>query len=154
MARVRLIVLLLSGALGSAAACSSGTSGKPLGMGDTVFQDVEASTLPPQPSSDADLDPDGVFAPVDGSQQYGTVYDSYAALTVCPPPDGGPSAGDGSAASEAGGAAATGCQPFPASCTNTGAPDCVCLLGVYAAQIPCTDPSCAITKTGFSIYCP
>jgi hypothetical protein len=154
MARVRLVVLLVTSALGSAAACSSGESSKPLGMGDTVFVDVEASTLPPQPSSDADLDPDGVFAPVDGSQAYGTVYDSYAALTVCAPPDGGASSGDGSAASEADGAAATGCLPFPASCTNTSAPDCVCLFGVYSAQIPCIDPSCGVTKSGFSIYCP
>lgn len=152
MARVRLVVLLITGALGSAAACSSGTSGKPLGTGDTVFVDVEASTLPPP--SDADLDPDGVFAPVDGSQKYGTLYDSYAALTVCAPPDEGPSDGDASAASEAGGAAATGCLPFPSSCTNTSAPDCVCLFGVYAAQIPCIDPSCGVTKSGFSIYCP
>jgi hypothetical protein len=154
MTRARLVVLLVTGALGSTAACSGGTSGKPIGTGDLVIVDVEASTLPPQPSSDADLDPDGVFAPVDGSQRYGTTYDSYAALTVCAPPDGGASDSDGSEADEAGGAAATGCVPFPASCANASPPDCVCLFGAFAAQIPCTAGSCAVTKSGFSIYCP
>ena len=64
MARGRYIALLVSGALGGAA-CTSATTGKPLGAGDHVFVDVEASTLPPQP--DADLDPDGTFARVDSS---------------------------------------------------------------------------------------
>jgi hypothetical protein len=163
MGRGRLIVFLVAGALCGAAACSSGTPNKPLGSGDRLIEDVEASTLPPPPSTDADLDPDGVFARVDGSQNYGTRYDAYAALTVCAPADGGesdgesdarpaPAATDGSAAYPADGAGATGCIPIPASCVST--PDCVCLLGALAAQIPCAYPSCGVMKTGFSVYCP
>jgi hypothetical protein len=160
MARGRLVVLLVIGAVGGVAACSSGTSSKPLGMGDTVFVDVEASTLPPP--SDADLDPDGTFARVDGSQVYGSLYDSYALLTVCPAPAGADAAATaptdgaaGSVAYEADGAAA-GCVPFPASCPTSSATgaDCVCLFGAFAAQIPCAYPSCGVSKSGFSLRCP
>jgi hypothetical protein len=155
MAWGRLIVFLVSGAIG-AAACSSATTSKPLGTGDHVFVDVEASTLPPQP--DADLDPDGTFARVDGSGIYGRRYgDAYAELTICAPADGGASAVDGAAGSTAhpaDGGAATGCVPFPASCRSATPPDCVCLFGAFASQIPCAYPSCAVDKGGFSIYCP
>jgi hypothetical protein len=153
MARGRLVVFLVSGAIGGAA-CSSATTSKPLGMGDRVFVDVEASTLPPQP--DADLDPDGIFAPVDSSAIYGKRYgDAYALLTICPRSDGGQSAADGapdSSMDPADGGAATGCVPFPASCAT--APDCVCLFRAFAAQIPCAYPSCGVGKNGFDIYCP
>jgi hypothetical protein len=154
MARVRLVALLVSGAIGGAA-CSSATS-KPLGMGDRVFVDVEASTLPPQP--DANFDPDGIFAPVDSSGIYGRGYgDAAAELIVCARPDGGPSAtdgGSGSAAYPADGSAATACVPFPASCASGVEPDCECLFGALAAQIPCPYPHCGVMKNGFSIYCP
>ena len=155
MARGRLVVFLVSGALGGAA-CSSATTGKPLGTGDRVFVDVEASTLPPQP--DADLDPDGIFAPVDSSAVYGTQYgDAYAELTICPRSDGGPLAADGATGSSgyrADGGAAAGCVPFPASCASATEPDCVCLFSAFAAQIPCAYPSCGAAKNGFDIYCP
>jgi hypothetical protein len=155
MACGRIIAFLVSGAMGGAA-CSSATTGKPLGTGDHVFVDVEASTLPPQP--DADLDPHGTFARVDSSAIYGTRYgDAYAALTICARPDGGSSAADGATASpaySAEGGAATGCVPFPASCASAAEPVCTCLFGAFAAQIPCSYPSCGVTKDGFSIYCP
>lgn len=152
MARGRLVVFLVSGAIGGAA-CSSATTSKPLGTGDRVFVDVEASTLPPQP--DADLDPDGIFAPVDSSAIYGKRYgDAYAALTVCARADGGQSAADGATGSAypADGGAATGCVPFPASCATE--PDCACLFRALAAQIPCAYPSCGVAKNGFDVYCP
>jgi hypothetical protein len=156
MARGRYIALLVSGALGGAA-CTSATTGKPLGAGDHVFVDVEASTLPPQP--DADLDPDGTFARVDSSAIYGRRYgDAYAELTICARSDGGSSAADGAAGSGAypadGGPATTGCVPFPASCAGAAEPDCVCLFRAFASQIPCAYPSCGVTKSGFGIYCP
>jgi hypothetical protein len=125
-------------------------------MGDRVFVDVEASTLPPQP--DADLDPDGIFAPVDSSAMYGTRYgDASAALTICARADGGQSTADGATGSSpypADGGAATGCVPFPASCASATEPDCVCLFKAFAAQIPCAYPSCGVGKNGFDIYCP
>ena len=158
MVRGRLMVFfLVSGAIGGVAACSSASSTKPLGMGDHLIVDVEASTLPPP--SDADLDPDGVFARVDGSQMYGSKYDAYAVLTVCRPSDGGASGDDGaagSAADSADGGAATGCVPFPASCGSAGTTeaDCVCLFSAFSAQIPCAYPNCGVSKSGFSIHCP
>jgi hypothetical protein len=165
MGRGRLVVLLLVGAVVGAAACSSANSSPPLGHGDTVTVDVEASTLPPQTSSDADQDPDGIFDKVDSSSIYGTAsYDGYAPVTVCDPPDGsaGPAGSDGGdvmtdAAAAAvyadGGAAATGCAPFPAACASTD-PVCQCLIGAFKAQTPCAYPSCAPQKHGFAIYCP
>jgi hypothetical protein len=151
MARGRLIVLL---AVCGAVACGS-QSTAPLGKGDTVYVDVEASTLPDQP--DAYL-ADSPFAPVDGSGIYGANYDDAAApvLSVCAPPDGSAgSASDGSASGAPDGAAsgaAAACTAFPAACMSQ--PDCVCLFKAFAAQIPCPYPSCGVLKDGFDIYCP
>src|ERR1700691_5095956 len=50
MARGRLIVLLAGLAVCGAVACGS-QSTAPLGKGDTVYVDVEASTLPDQPDA-------------------------------------------------------------------------------------------------------
>jgi hypothetical protein len=159
--RGRLVVLLVFGALGGVAACSSGdTSSAPLGHGDHLIVDVEASTLPPQPQNPT---PDPIFAPVDGSSKYGGVYDAYTAFNVCSPPKAGASmeAGaadddatapdDGAASYPAEGGSTTGCVPFPASCASQA--NCVCLLKAFASQIPCI-PNCAVTKHGFSINCP
>ena len=167
MTRGRLIVVLVLGALAGVAACSNEvTSTAPIGHGDHLIVDVEASTYPPAPT---DAAPDPVFARVDGSSIYGTRYDAYAALTVCAPPDGGMSQDDGGAspAEDAGpaapydaaaasypadGASGNGCVPFPAACEGT--PGCECLFGAFAAEIPCPYPSCGVMKDGFSIYCP
>lgn len=159
MARGRLIVLLAGLAVCGAVACGS-QSIAPLGKGDTVYVDVEASTLPDQP--DAYL-ADSPFAPVDGSAIYGANYDDASApvLSVCAPPDGSAgSAPDGSASATAASAAPDGaasgpaaaCMAFPAACTSQ--PDCVCLFKAFAAQIPCPYPSCGVLKDGFDIYCP
>jgi hypothetical protein len=169
--RGRLVVPLVWGALCGVAACSSGatSSGQPLGHGDHLIVDVEASTLPPQP----DAEPDPIFAAVDGSGMYGT-GSGYVVFTVCGPSDGGPSEDasspddgaasspdDGAAASPddgavaayaADGAAGAACTPFPAACEST--PDCVCLFAAFKAQIPCPYPSCGVMKHGFSVNCP
>jgi hypothetical protein len=172
MGRGRIVVLLGVAAICGVAACSNETgNAPPLGHGDTVFLDVEASTLPPQPSSDANLDPDGIFDKVDGSNIYGERYDAYAQLTVCSPPDGSDAAASDGGARDAGsagkgagepdgaalaypadGGAASGCVPFPATCASE--PDCQCLFAAFKAQIPCPYPSCGVQKHGFSIYCP
>jgi hypothetical protein len=161
MGRGRLVVLLLVGAVCGAAACSNATSSPPLGHGDTVIVDVEASTLPPQTASDADQDPDGIFDRVDSSSIYGPGYDAYALLTVCDPVDGSADTDGSDPSTDAaatvtyadGGAAASGCLPFPASCASTD-PACECLFGAFKAQIPCPYPSCGVQKHGFAIYCP
>ncbi|HEX3769302.1 MAG TPA: hypothetical protein VHV30_00490 [Polyangiaceae bacterium] len=163
----------LAGVGGAVAACSSGESNAPLGNGDTLHVDVDASTLPPQ--GDADPDPD-VFAPVDGSSIFGKGdYDaaSLAVLAICLPPDASASAGDGgrrgkdaSAASgaedagvmaEDGGAGAdAGCVPFPSTCDPGEQPSpCTCLLGAFT-DVPCTYPSCAVNlaMNGYTLYCP
>lgn len=177
MAWGRPAVLLAIGAVCMAAACST-ISSAPLGKGDTIYVDVEASTLPKQQPDDAS-DDSSVFARVDGSDIYGAAYDAYAALTVCEPPDGSTSEkgdsgkkGDGAAGSnpvepdssiepEGGSddaaapyAAADGgaaCEPLPAACASQ--PDCECLLNALAASLPCTYPNCRINH-GFHIYCP
>ena len=163
MRRGRLVVLLLVGAVCGAAACSNATSSPPLGHGDTVIVDVEASTLPPQTSSDADQDPDGIFDRVDSSAIYGNGYGdaSYPVLTVCDPPDGSADSDGSEPAADAtaasvyadGGAAASSCLPFPAACASTD-PICQCLQGVFKAHAPCQYTSCAVQKHGFAIYCP
>jgi hypothetical protein len=160
-----------------AAACSTAVTSAPLGKGDTLYVDVEASTLPPQPTDDGPSD-DSPFARVDGSGIYGTSYDaSYPVLTVCEPPDGSTSekadsgkdasagsnseGADASAGSGDGGKYEAGayvagdggpaCTPLPAACASQ--PDCECLLGALASTLPCSYPHCSIDK-GFQIYCP
>jgi hypothetical protein len=96
MRRGRFVVLLVLAALAGVAACSNSvTSTAPIGHGDHLIVDVDASNYPPQPADAAFYDPDGTFAPVDGSNIYGSRYDSYAALTVCGPSDGGMPQDDG-----------------------------------------------------------
>ncbi len=156
------------------AACSGNSSGRPLGMGDDVHTDVDATVLPPQPNQVAP--PDSPFARVDGSGAYGAVYDAYAALTICgsmrssdassPVSDSArPADTHESDAAEAddGGMPADGasyggddassaaCVPLPAACANE--PDCPCLFRALAAEIPCSYPHCSVDD-GFKIYCP
>jgi hypothetical protein len=166
--------LASGGAGGVLAACSSGESNAPLGMGDTVHVDVEASTLPPQQgSSDADLDPDGIFDRLDGSIFGSGNYDaaSHAVLKVCllPKDAGGPEEGGKSGKDAAATAPAVesdggiydpdaGCVAFPSTCDPGAKPDpCFCLLAAFTpAEVPCTYPSCAVDtdKSGFTLYCP
>jgi hypothetical protein len=171
MAWGRSVATLALGVLFTAAACGT-LSGAPLGNGDRVIGDVDATQLPPQPSEN--VPPDSPFAPVDGSRSYGSEYDAYALLTVCSSslvPDAsaegaGPSAPsrgsdaeallDGEAVSDApsypGDApASASCEPLPAACANE--PDCECLLRVLAAKIPCPYPHCSVDN-GFKMYCP
>jgi hypothetical protein len=144
MMRGRIAVLLGTAAMGVAGACTNPESSAPFGKGDHLIVDVEASTLPPQP--DVYVAPDSTFAEVDGSSLYGPGYDASPVLVVCAPPDGSASADD--AGGEGG--AANSCQPFPASCASQ--PDCICLLGAFAAQLSCV-PHCSVGQ-GFSLYCP
>ena len=149
MARGRLVAWVVSLALVAAAACSNETgSNKPLGSGDNLIVDVDATALPEQP----DASPDDVFAQDDVQTAYNE-GDAYAVLTICPPPDGGDDGGatkgDDAAAYEGGAAAA--CQPLPAACASD--PTCDCLFKALASMIPCDYPHCGV-QNGFNIYCP
>jgi hypothetical protein len=97
-----------------AAACST-LSGAPLGKGDRVFTDVDATSLPPQPNQT--LSPDSAFAPVEGSTGYGSVYDAYAVLSIC---GAAPDASKGKADSET---PSAGPESGPASGDDAGAED-------------------------------
>lgn len=153
-------------------ACSSGTpsSDKPLGMGDHLIVDVEASAAPPTPADDAGGD--SPFAPV-GTVSTAAYMDSGSlVLTVCGPPEAGaggdaakkdasePAATEGDDASASGdasgglygGGSSSSCVAFPSSCASQ--PDCDCLLGVVSAQLPCSYPHCALVMGSFAMYCP
>ncbi len=162
MARARLLVLLAAGAMAGVGACNGETTDPPpLGKGDHLIVDVDASDLPPQP--DAYVPPDSPFAEVDGSDMYGPGYDASAAnavLIVCEPPDGSASgdegggdlSADGAADSSSGkGAAAASCEPFPAACASQ--PDCECLFPIFGPKLPCPYPNCGVGK-GFNFHCP
>jgi hypothetical protein len=164
MGRGPVIALVAAGAICGVVACTAAEStAPPLGTGDHLIVDVDASTLPPQ--TDTDAAPDPTFAPVDGSSIYGQSYDaSYPVLTVCNPPDASTGAeggaGQEAAAADASGAAtdpypadgaASACQPLPAACESQ--PDCPCLLQALAAQLACV-PSCSVGKSFFSLFCP
>jgi hypothetical protein len=171
MAWGRTVATFALGVMSLAAACAT-LSSAPLGSGDRVIVDVDATTLPPQPTQN--VPPDSPFAPVDGSRGYGPEYDAYALLTVCssnlvpdasaegagpPAPSRGSDAEalrDGEAVSDApsyagAASASAGCEPLPAACANE--PDCECLLRVLAAKIPCPYPHCSVDN-GFKMYCP
>ena len=135
--------------MGGAGACTNGESSAPLGKGDHLIVDVEASTLPPQP--DAYVPPDSTFAEVDGStalrariRRVGPAR-SFAARRT------GPRAQ--TTRGPAGGAAA---ERLPAAPGGLRQPaDCECLLGLaaIATQLPCTYPHCSVGM-GFNLYCP
>src|SRR5258708_40077383 len=67
------------------AGCSD--SSGPLGSGNRVSMDVDASSQATQsspPSADAEApSADSPFAPLDGQGQYGALVDGYAPLAVC-----------------------------------------------------------------------
>jgi hypothetical protein len=142
------------------AACSS-ISGDPLGSGNKVVDDVDATPAPP-PVGDT---PDPAFARADGSAAYGAVYDGSVQRTICnyvPKGDAGSDAStghDGGAASapvEDGGAYAApdaggSCEPLPTACY--GNVTCACVLVALGPELPCMYPSCSDVK-GFRLYCP
>lgn len=169
MARGRLIGWLLGALLaspaGAIAACSTNVASSPLGKGDTVIVDPEpdAGTPAAQPDGGG---PDPAFAPVDGSEIFGSGYGDaagYEVLTICEPASADASA-DASASKEPdsaapgtgsyslGGSTDGGCQPLPPACAGDPDSACACILSTLAAMIPCV-PSCGVQK-GFHIYCP
>jgi hypothetical protein len=163
-ARARWAALLLLGALfGVVAACS--TSQAPLGQGDDIISDIDASdaSQPQQQGDDGPYD-DGYFARADAG--YGPPPDGYAPFNWCTqcgcPADtfcfgGGTGFSDFSGtchAADAGaldGAAALaiGCYPYPTACATD--PTCDCIIAAVSQYIPCY-AVCSITTN--TVYCP
>jgi hypothetical protein len=163
-ARLRRIKSLLSifAWLATIGGCT-GTSNKPLGVGDDLIVDVDATPAPPDPRDiDEASAADSPFGFLDGP--YGILAsDAYAPLGACEQcacPSGSYclGAGTGLNVSSAacgppvdGGSAAVGvgCVQLPAGCANE--PDCPCILNALAGQLSCY-PVC-VEVEGFSVYC-
>ena len=157
-------MLVLVGALDAALACSSSTpgGGQPIGMGDHLYVDVDATSAPPPQGTGDDAAADSPFAPFADDSGIGS-YSVALVMTVCGPPEAG-APKDGSAEPDATGAAGDGgasgsggayggdggCEAFPAACAQQ--PDCDCLLNALVAEIPCGPASCSL-KGNFSIFC-
>jgi hypothetical protein len=144
----------------------AGTSSKPLGAGDDLVVDVDATPAPPDPHDIDDASTaDSPFGFLDGPYGYGSLApDSYAPLAACEQcacASGSYCFGGGTGLTvssatcgqpvDAGGAALeVGCVPLPAGCENE--PDCPCLLQALADQLACA-PVC-VEVSGFAVYCP
>jgi len=147
-ARLALGAVLLGAAGGSAAvACSNGPSG-PLGSGDKVYVDVDATYQAPAPAADGG----GVFTRLDSG--YGaTDSPGYATCKACACPatdycfGGGPGyAYSGSC--DPGATFGVGCMPLATS----GCPDgsCECLNTVLRTMVGCYADCVQNTTT---VYC-
>lgn len=145
----------------SAIGACTGTSTKPLGVGDDLTVDVDATPAPPDPREDASAAADSPYGFLDGP--YGVLgadaYDPLGACEQCACPSGSYCAGEGiglAAGSAAcgpqadGGASGVGCVELPAGCANE--PDCTCLLKSLGSGLSCS-PVCA-ENGGFAVYCP
>jgi hypothetical protein len=151
-----------------AVACVEG-QGAPLGRGDLLKTDVDASlgSSAPAPPVDASAPDDSPFAPLDGP--YGRLADGYAPLAVCAACacangtycfGGSQSSALTSCDQGATAGSGVGCHTIPPACENE--PDCVCLLRQLDPQIsaairaqPSCYPVCASAPSGgFTVYCP
>jgi hypothetical protein len=141
-----------------APACNEDPS-KPLGSGNVVIVDVDATDQPPTPPADDGPD-DSPFAPVDSP--YGTIADGFAPYAVCATcacssstycfaGGRGYDAFSGTCASApaSGGHPAIGCMPIPSACANE--PSCPCILGALSPVLPCYS---VCSEQGLVVYCP
>jgi len=149
----------LAGAIAGVAFASVGCtddSGKPLGHGNVVVVDVDATMQPAQAGFDGSAD--SPFAPLDAA--YGQVYDGFAPVdwcSKCTCPSGtfcfgggrGYPAFSGACASGESSPASVGCVTIPAACAAT--PTCACLLGAIAG-LTCY-PACVDQGTPL-VFCP
>lgn len=164
MGRVSVSALtLLAGFFAVVMACSD--SQKPLGQGDDLITDVDASPGPnPQQGDDAAEGYDAsVFAPVEGG--YPPAPDGYSPYAICQQcgcPSGtfcfgggtGYETFNGDCHADAGllaeGGLSIGCFPIPAACEGTDAA-CDCLIQTVSGYMPCY-PDCVDTTN--IVYCP
>jgi hypothetical protein len=141
----------------------TGTATKPLGMGDDLIVDVDATAAPPDPRANEEASAaDSPFGLVDGP--YGVLGgDAYAPLAACEQcacPSGSYCVGGGTGvtvssatcaqSADGGGAVGVGCAQLPAACTNE--PDCPCVLQALRGQVSCQ--LVCVETAGFAVYCP
>ncbi|MBV9948853.1 MAG: hypothetical protein JOZ69_18540 [Myxococcales bacterium] len=153
------IVVLAGAACCALAWACTGESSPPLGSGDNVKMDIDASVMPVQ---DADPGPDSPFAPLDGP--YGSLGDAYG-LAVCAGcaceagtfcyggSPGSPLSSCDQTAAAAGAPLALGCHPIPSACA-TATEECVCLLQSLPRDTSCYPVCTAPASGGFVVYCP
>jgi hypothetical protein len=161
MRRARVVALaVLSGFVVAAFACSD--TQPPLGHGNDVVSDVDASAQPPPQQGDDESGADSPFARADAL--YPPPPDGYAPFawcTQCGCPSGTFCFGGGSgyeafsgdchadAGEFDGSGLAIGCYPYPSACANE--PSCECVIQAVAPLMPCY-PVCSITTD--IVYCP
>jgi len=148
---------LLAALLVGLAASGCSDSPPPLGRGNHLVFDVDATTAPMRtPLEEASTD--SSYSPV------GTPYaipDGYAPAAICQQcacsgatycfgGSTGHTVFSGSCNGGSAGGLEIGCQPLPPACANE--PDCVCLIRELAPQMPCY-PVCA-QGNGLLVYCP
>jgi hypothetical protein len=133
--------------LAGLAACSD--SAKPLGHGDNLIVDNDATTGEQAPMTDASGDsPIGAYVDVNALPQACSTCTCDTTTQFC-------FGGGGSAAPFSGtcdqtaGPLAVGCNALPGACANE--PSCPCILQALAGQLPCTYPVCS--DTNFSVSC-
>jgi hypothetical protein len=155
------VLVVWAGLFAVAGACSESTA--PLGQGDNVVVDVDASQQQAPTQGDDDSGDDSPFAPVESG--YGPAPDGYAPYDWCSQcgcPSGTFCFGGGTGYSDfngdchadagpfdSGSGLAIGCYPFPGACANE--PSCECLIMTMSQYMPCY-PVCSITSN--IVYCP
>jgi hypothetical protein len=150
---VVLLALLVGSLTSVAAACNSDDSNAPLGSGDKVIVDVDATMQPQPPAGGGGAD--SPFARVDSG--YPGAPDGYNPVGVCktcacPKTDycfGGGTGFTTFSGSCTPSGFGIGCQPLPAACGADAS--CDCLLQATAADVPCYPVCVQITLT---LYCP
>jgi hypothetical protein len=147
------LAVLLAGVLVS---CSD--SPPPLGRGNHLVLDVDATMPPMQTPSNDEASTDSAYSPV------GTKYaipDGYAPAAICQQcacsgatycfgGATGHTVFSGSCDGGGGAGLEIGCQPLPAACANE--PDCVCLIRELSPKMPCY-PVCG-EGNALIVYCP
>ena len=154
MGRFGWCACLLAGALASVAAACGNPSPPPIGQGDKVFVDVDATNQGLQPGQPVG-DGGGFDAPVSEGGYYGAPdgYAPYATCQSCACPATGYCFGGGTGYTSFSGdcnpaAFGIGCQALPPECPDA---SCECLIGVVGKQLPCYPVCVQNTRT---LYCP
>jgi hypothetical protein len=154
-----IVVGLLLASVASSAVYACGGSGEPVGKGDDLIVDVEASTTREEAAAGAvgyGYAPDGASLSMSDAQ-YGRLDDAYAVPAVCATQctcaagsfcyGGGRNAPAFSGTCDQTSGTAVGCNPVPSGCT-----DCQCLLAALAGKLPCV--ATCVPANGMTVYCP
>jgi hypothetical protein len=143
--------------------CACNGTTKPIGQGDDLIVDVEASLAPPSPMQDAPYSEDSPFGQVDapyGSYSSGTSA-MLAVCAQCACASGTYCFGGGTGATPFSGSCGPvagrsgleiGCQAMPGACANE--PDCPCILAAIDPLLSCIAVCVETPAGGFTAYCP